>query len=52
MSDDLPDDVINVERHLLDLSLVRERADAPNRLCVPKIRFVVDAAGGRRKLAS
>jgi hypothetical protein len=25
---------------------------APHYLCVPKIRFGVDAAGGRRKLAS
>src|ERR1700754_1682365 len=33
--DDLPDDVIDVERYLLNISLVRERADAPDHLAGP-----------------
>jgi hypothetical protein len=41
----------NGERVLLRLEVQVVRAE-PRDLCVPKIRFGVDAAGGRRKLAS
>jgi hypothetical protein len=33
--DDLADDVLDVERHLLNLSLVRERPHAPDHLTRP-----------------
>src|ERR1700689_3058162 len=39
--DDLPDDVINVEWHLLNAGLVRERPDAPDHVTCP-IAFLDD----------
>jgi TIR domain len=43
--------VLNAHWHLGMRAVVR-LDDAPSVLCVPKIRFGVDAASGRRKLAS
>jgi len=39
-------------RKLLEIANATEAVQDGRILCVPKIRFGVDAAGGRRKLAS